>query len=1034
MKKLRIPQKYIADGSYLAQRAKIDIVDSSVNYFTIEMDMQMEKIISVINPISPNEVRGHCSCHIFKKDDLCLHIVAAIFTYRRNVKSKMIEWNFIFLPVSSRNEVNRHDIFNLLNLKKPDEKNIFDTVVQDEKKSSGIDQIFYEFVLPKHSQKEYPSLYFHSASLLKSGNMGKTKFKKIKYKEIHKINHKEDYQIIESLLPGTYTSHVFSRYQETGDSFNSAELLPELSIHLLEILKTRRLFIQNFPGNENSEHFTFLKVELNKTIELKIIINSDLKEISLGLFYAGERITQTADSFIFTRINIIYLDFKFYRLKNYLTKDFINQIGINGGISLDENQFHLLRDEILKSIDHRSIAGDCFHLKEKIIDVPYIIHLKLPLTDNFFWACLKQDNRQLNPPFEYLTIYKDEKSDLYTDFIEKKLEQNIDSNGLFQIPVEHFQSFLESCGSMGLKVIADKAVVKPFSQFNMSIVHNLNWFEVSGNFSYDGIDLKLPDLLKNLKKDEQFIELKNGEKVYLPSKWLKKVIKLNEVGEFVDGKYVIHQSRALQLEELELENIELTNFIHKIKDFKSLPDIKVMKEFNGKLREYQSFGLKWMKFLREIGLGGCLADDMGLGKTVQVAANLQIRKKEMGHDRRPSLIVCPKSLIFNWNNELKKFTPNLKVEIIDSGKINLSKLIQGSKTDIFITTYGILQRNCEEFVQNEFDYIVLDEAQAIKNPRSLTAKASFTLKARHRLVLTGTPVENHVGELYSLFNFLMPGIYKKAALNPDHSNRSMTHALKPFILRRTKSQVLTDLPDKVEQIIMCDQSKEEKIHYQKLKDFISTTLNRDIEIDDFKKSSIMVLEALTRLRQAACHPALINPEYIDTESGKLSQLDEMLKEILDEGHKVIIFSQFTTLLKLTRSKLGFNEKNSCYLDGSTQKREEVVKDFQESVDKNVFFISLKAGGTGLNLTEASYCFLLDPWWNPAVEAQAIGRLHRMGQKKSVNIYRLISKDTIEEKVLELQSIKSEIIKDVISDEGDGFIRNLSSKDLQFLLS
>jgi SNF2 family DNA or RNA helicase len=484
--------------------------------------------------------------------------------------------------------------------------------------------------------------------------------------------------------------------------------------------------------------------------------------------------------------------------------------------------------------------------------------------------------------------------------------------------------------------------------------------------------------------------------------------------------------------------------------------------FTGKLRGYQREGLGWLNFLQQFGFGGCLADDMGLGKTVQVLALLELRRigRELANNGdskprktraravdsngrlAPSLVVVPKSLVFNWIQEAARFTPRLRM-LDHTGMDRLRTTGHFDDYDVIITTYGTLRRDAIQFKDVQFDYVILDEAQAIKNANTESAKAARLLRGNHRLAMSGTPIENHLGELWSLFQFLNPGLLGAASVfklntstarNPDEQVRALlAKALRPFILRRTKQQVASDLPLKTEQTIYCEMEPVQRKLYDELRDHYRRSLLGLIERDGMKKSKIQILEALLRLRQAACHPGLIDKSRKHEPSAKLDVLLPQISEVLDEGHKALVFSQFTSFLSIVRDRLDRDGITYEYLDGKTRDRAARVERFQNDTTCKLFLISLKAGGLGLNLTAAEYVFLLDPWWNPAVEAQAIDRAHRIGQAQQVFAYRLIARDTVEEKVLELQATKRELA-DAIINADNSLIRSLGREDLELLLS
>jgi SNF2 family DNA or RNA helicase len=402
-------------------------------------------------------------------------------------------------------------------------------------------------------------------------------------------------------------------------------------------------------------------------------------------------------------------------------------------------------------------------------------------------------------------------------------------------------------------------------------------------------------------------------------------------------------------------------------------------------------------------------------------------------------VVVPRSLVFHWKKEALQFAPKLRI-LDHTGGGRLKPGDHFDAYDVVITTYGTLRRDALQFKDLRFDYCILDEAQAIKNAGTLSAKAARLLSADHRLALSGTPVENHLGELWSLFEFLNPGmlgsasVFGRAGRNPDDATRSvLARALRPFILRRTKGEVARELPAKTEQTIYCDLEPRDRKLYDELRDYYRARLLKNLKHDAMTQMKFQVLEALLRLRQAACHPGLIDKGKAAEPSAKIDTLLAQLDQVLDEGHKILVFSQFTSLLAIVRSRLDASKIPYVYLDGRTRDREARVEQFQNDPNSKLFLISLKAGGLGLNLHAAEYVYILYPWWNPAVEAQAIDRAHRIGQTRHVFAYRLIARDTVEEKVLELQQTKRDLADAIITAD-NSLIHNLTREDLELLLS
>jgi SNF2 family DNA or RNA helicase len=474
--------------------------------------------------------------------------------------------------------------------------------------------------------------------------------------------------------------------------------------------------------------------------------------------------------------------------------------------------------------------------------------------------------------------------------------------------------------------------------------------------------------------------------------------------------------------------------------FSGVTAIDPRPSFRGTLRDYQREALGWFEFLRRFEFGGCLADDMGLGKTVMVLALLDARRHTVARSERlPSIVVVPRSLVFNWIDEARRFAPKLKILDYTGPQRDSSAI---GTADVVLTTYGTLRRDAGLLNAMEFDYAILDEAQAIKNAATASAKAARLVRARYRLALSGTPIENHLGELWSLFEFLNPGLLGSAkafqrassARTRDDANLEwLSRALRPFILRRTKEQVAPELPRRTEQTLQCELEGIQRKHYDELRAHYRQTLLARIAREGVNKSKMQILEALLRLRQAACHSGLIDPARAGEPSAKFDVLLPRLAEVIDEGHKALVFSQFTSLLALLRPRLEAMGVTYEYLDGRTRDRAARVERFQNDPACPLFLISLKAGGLGLNLTAAEYVFLLDPWWNPAVEAQAIDRTHRIGQVRHVFAYRLLARDTVEEKVAELQESKRDLA-DAILEPGSGLIRSLQAEDLELLLS
>jgi len=591
----------------------------------------------------------------------------------------------------------------------------------------------------------------------------------------------------------------------------------------------------------------------------------------------------------------------------------------------------------------------------------------------------------------------------------------------------------------GWIVEAEGKLYRQAGTFNLEVSSGVDWFDLNASADFEGTSVSLPRLLEALRKGENTVVLDDGGIGMVPEEWLEKYGLLARLGT-VEGNSVRFRKAQVGLLDALLASRPDVSFDaqfakarDELRKFNGVQAADPPKAFTGELREYQREGLGWLQFLRKFGFGGCLADDMGLGKTVQVLAMLAGKRKGT------VLIVVPKSLVFNWKNEAEKFAPKLKV-LVHTESFRDKTGAAFKDHDIVLTTYGILRMDAAMFAECQFDTCILDESQAAKNSTTETAKAVRLIQADHRLALSGTPIENHLGELWSLFEFLNPGMLGQASLfagagrNPAPETREiLAKALRPFILRRTKGQVAKDLPEKTEQTIYCDLEPTQRKLYDELRDHYRMSLLSKIDQVGLNKSKILVLEALLRLRQAACHPGLIDKKRTSEDCAKLDVLMPQLKEIVEEGHKTLVFSQFTSMLSIVKKKLDDEGIEYIYLDGKTKDRQALVERFQTDDDCKVFLISLKAGGVGLNLTAAEYVYLLDPWWNPAAEAQAIDRSHRIGQTKPVFAYRLIARNTVEEKVLALQETKRALADAILGGEG-GMMSELKREDLEMLFS
>ena len=569
------------------------------------------------------------------------------------------------------------------------------------------------------------------------------------------------------------------------------------------------------------------------------------------------------------------------------------------------------------------------------------------------------------------------------------------------------------------------------------------WFDLSVNLETpSGERFAAADIQRMLQSGQRSIRLKNQKLAIFDTALLddfREVLRDCDPAQREPGLYRIDAKHAGYLAEFANEQGTLTGTPPRWQAWSagaggtSAADVE-FGDLDGVLRPYQKTGVNWLNQLIHNGWSGLLADEMGLGKTVQMLAFIRTL-------RGKHLVVCPSSLAFNWQREATRFAPEMKV-ILVVGPDRVAALRQPA--DLYITSYPLLRRDGDLYRDIDFETVVLDEAQHIKNPDSQNSQAAVSLKSRYRFAMTGTPIENSIRDIWSLMNFLMPGYLGKRDDFKERyqreietepggpAHRRLIKRLRPFILRRTKRDVLTELPDKIEQIVYCELSTNQKALYSQLADATRRQLSELAGAKDQNRARMTMLTALLRLRQACCDERLLKPEDQPEEpSGKVEMLFELIEEALDGGHRVLVFSQFATMLRLLDEALQVAEIATCHLDGQTKNREREVDRFQAG-DAPVFLISLKAGGTGLNLTAADTVIHFDPWWNPAVEAQATDRAHRIGQKRVVTSYKLIARDTVEEKILALQQRKKAVIAASLENE-EPLMESLSLEDIRALI-
>ncbi|MFN3404465.1 MAG: DEAD/DEAH box helicase [Cytophagaceae bacterium] len=576
---------------------------------------------------------------------------------------------------------------------------------------------------------------------------------------------------------------------------------------------------------------------------------------------------------------------------------------------------------------------------------------------------------------------------------------------------------------------------------NLEVIENNDWFDVFAIIRFGEFEIPFIKLRQYILKKKREFTLPNGETAVIPEEWFSKYSELFAFVEDPEGDELKlkkhHLALVQELHSGNLAKVTISKKLEKLKEFEEIEDCPLPPGFKGDLRPYQKAGYNWMHFLNKFNFGGCLADDMGLGKTVQTLAFLQSLKANGATNA--SLLIMPTSLLYNWEMEARKFTPDLKI-FNYTGTNREKKVEKFDGYDLVLTSYGTTRIDIEHLKNYYFNYVILDESQAIKNPESNIAKAVRELKSKHKLILTGTPIENSTLDLWSQMSFINPGLlgshsfFKNEFLNPIEKKndelkiKRLYSIIKPFILRRQKSQVAKDLPEKIENIKFCTMTPTQEAEYEKVKSEYRNIILDSIDSKGMGGSQFLLLQGLSKLRQIANHPLMVEENY-EGDSGKLEDVLHMLHTAIGMNHKILIFSQFVKHLSIFRKHLDDQKIQYAYLDGSTKDRQAQVEYFQNTEEVKVFLISLKAGGVGLNLTAADYVFILDPWWNPAVEAQAVDRAYRIGQKNTVFTYKFITKNTVEEKILNLQKNKLKLAEDLITTE-ESFVKNLSREDIQ----
>lgn len=644
---------------------------------------------------------------------------------------------------------------------------------------------------------------------------------------------------------------------------------------------------------------------------------------------------------------------------------------------------------------------------------------------------------------------------LHSQFVSQPQNKSLVLKGADVLKNNWFFLFVDAMKEMKVPVYGFEALknfrfntAKPSTHIHLS--SGVDWFDAKVELAFGEQHIGIEEIQKALANKQSFVQLNDGTLGILPDEWIKKYALLFKVGEGRNNQLRLSKFHLSVIDDLydqrdEQElSFQLDEKYERLRNFKNIPEIPIPLELENRLRPYQLSGFHWLNYLNTVGWGGILADDMGLGKTVQALSMLQHYAEENQHLK--ALVVCPTTLIYNWENEIKKFTPSL-TRYIHHGNARIKRSQDFQGENIIITTYGTLRSDVQMLMKIPFDYVILDESQAIKNPSSKVTKAAGLLKAKNRVCMSGTPLQNNTFDIYAQMNFLNPGLLGSVEyfrnefstpidkLGEQEQKDHLKKLLFPFILRRTKEQVAKDLPEKTETILFCEMENAQRNVYDSYRNSYRNKILGVIDEQGVGRSQLTILQGLMKLRQICDSPAILNEdEKFPNNSIKLDELTREITENIGE-HKALVFSQFLGMLALIKQKLVENNIEFEYFDGSTSSpdREKAIQNFQNNEECRVFLISLKAGGVGLNLTAADYVYIVDPWWNPAVEQQAIDRTHRIGQTKNIFAYRMICKDTIEDKILQLQERKRILAKELISDD-QTFVKSLTKEDVEYLFS
>jgi len=810
---------------------------------------------------------------------------------------------------------------------------------------------------------------------------------------------------------------------------------------------SNKLFKLSFDASEQENHYT-----------LKVLTYAD--ELRLDLSLANK---------VDFNYHFVLIDDVAYVYDNPLSYHFLQALDFKTPLKFlpsDKEKFVRLLSKLEQSFEvvkDKHLSNICVRVQK----LKKLIQLKEVGQHVLFYPFLTKSKRRFNvlepnivlnkkaelvvPDEHEVAEYKQEFLELFSEEFYPEPEISFIHMGVSEyINAGWYLEFLSKCEILGIQLEGlDQFKNIKFSKFKAEIKEDItskiDWFELKVTLSFGDEIVPRKKWIKALKEGKSYIELSDGTLGIIPEEWRRRMDEVLALAEVSGTNFNVNKLRFNALDNL-FANVSDKKLLNEISAQKKL--LSSYKELDKKkeiprsikaiLRPYQEASFQWMHFLQSSGFGGILADDMGLGKTLQIICMLA-SAKETG--KCHALVILPRSLIFNWSKEIKKFCPALTTHVHHGTQRHLASK-EMKAANVVISTYGTVVNDIEVIRKTTFTHIVLDESQAIKNPTSKRYKSIRLLKGKFKICATGTPVQNNTFDLYAQVSFTNPGLlgnqsyFKQNFATPIDKNQNVEAAkllqkmIHPFILRRTKEQVASDLPEKVESTIYCEMFSHQRKMYNELKEQIRRDL-LSISEDD-SKLKFKVLDGLLRLRQLCNSPRLVDNKLKGekAQSTKIESLVQKLTEGIGNGN-ALVFSQFVQMLSLIREELDKRGIPYAYLDGTTRNREAVVEEYMENPKYRIFLISLKAGNTGLNLTKAQYVFLVDPWWNPAAEAQAIDRAHRIGQTKNIFAYKMICKDTVEEKILQLQSKKKKIASQLIKVDESSF-KNMNKKDLMAL--